>query len=124
MSARSFARSSSLLIALPLAVAACGGKPKPEADPAKVAALATAIANNPPPFAGVRKCTAVDFQQPSLSQVTLLRLAKQEVPDTHERVAWMNPPELDVPYARVLVDSTDEKQRRQAAAEFLSLIHI
>ncbi len=116
MSARSFARNGSLLL---VALAACGSK-KPEADPAKVAALATVIANNPPPFAGVRKCVAADFQQPSMSQVTLLRLAKQEVPATHERLPWMNPPEIDVPFARVLVDSTDEKQRRQAAAELLA----
>ncbi len=116
MSARSFARSGCLLVA---ALAACGSK-KPEADPAKVTELAKAIAANPPPFAGVRKCAAADYQQPSMSQVTLLRLAKEEVPTTHERVDWMNPPELDAPFARVLVDSTDEKQRRVAAAELLA----
>lgn len=121
MSARSFARNGSLLlVALPFALAACGKK-KPEADPAKVSALAKIIANNPPPFAGVRPCAAADFQQPSMSQPTLLRLAKEEVPATHERVGWINPPELDAPYARVLVDSTDEKLRRQAAAEFLAV---
>ncbi len=116
MSARSSTRRGSLLL---IALAACGSK-KPEGDPAKVAEIAKAIAANPPPFAGVRKCTAADFAHPSMSQVTLLRLAKEDVPDTHERVGWMNPPEVDAPYARVLVESKDDKQRRQAAAEFLA----
>ncbi len=116
MSVRSFAHSAPLLL---LAVTACGSK-KPEADPAKVQQLAKAMANNPPPFAGMRACVTADFLQPSMSQPTLLRLAKEEVPDTPERAAWMNPPEVDVPYARVLVEASDEKLRRQAAAEFLA----
>jgi len=116
MSVRSFAPSAHLLL---LALAACGGK-KPEADPAMVQQLAKAMANNPPPFAGMRACVAADFLHPSMMQPTLLRLAKEEVSDTPERQDWMNPPEVDVPYARVLVEATDEKLRRQAAAEFLA----
>jgi hypothetical protein len=116
MSARSFAHSSFVLV---LAVTACGSK-KPEADPAKVQVLAKTMATAAVPFAGLRACAPADFQQPSMSQPTLLRLAGEEVPTTAERVGWMNPPELDAPYARTLVESTDEKQRRQAAAEFLA----
>ena len=119
MSVRSFAHSS-LVLVLVLGVSACGGKRKPEADPAKVQALAKVMANVTVPFAGLRPCAAADFQMPSMMQPTLLRLAHAEVPATNERVAWMNPPEVDAPYMRVLVDSTDEKQRRQAAAEFLT----
>ena len=117
MSVRSFAHSVPLLL---LAATACSGSKKSEADPAKAQALAKTMANNPPPFAGMRACVAADFQLPSMSQPTLLRIAQEEVPATPERVGWMNPPELDVPYARVLIESTDETLRRQAAAEFLA----
>jgi len=119
MSARSFGHKFRLVGAL-VALAACGGKSKPEADPAKVQALATQMANNPPPLAGMRACQAEDFRLPSMTQPTLLKLAQQEVPANPERLPWMNPPEVDAPYARVLIDSTDEKLRRQAAAEFLA----
>jgi len=116
MSARSFAHSSLALVAL----VGCGGKSKPEADPAKVQAIANQMANNPPPLAGMRACEAADFALPAMTQPTLLKLAHQEIPATAERLPWMNPPEVDVPYARVLIDSADEKLRRQAAAEFLA----
>ncbi|MBA3457697.1 MAG: hypothetical protein H0T42_31735 [Deltaproteobacteria bacterium] len=102
-----------------VALAACGSK-KPEADPAKVKALASTMAKSSVPFAGLRACAAADFQQPSMSQPSLLRLAQEEVPATSERLPWMNPPELDAPYVRTLIDSTDVKLRRQAAAEFLA----
>jgi hypothetical protein len=117
MSARSFARNTVLLLAT---AAACGGKKKPEADPAKAQALAKIMATASVPFAGLRTCAAADFQKTMMTQLTLLRLAKEEVPDAHERKPWINPSEIDSPSARVLVDGTDETLRRQAAAEFLA----
>ncbi len=120
MSARSFAHRSSPALGIVLALVACGGTSKPEADPKKVQELANTMANNPPPFAGMRACQSEDYRLPAMTQPTLLKVAHQEVPATAERLPWMNPPEVDVPYARVLIDSTDEKLRRQAAAEFLA----
>jgi len=128
MSARSFAHRSGPARQRPLArfipgvlvaLAACSGTSKPEADPTKVQAIANQMANNPPPLAGMRACQVEDFRLPAMTQPTLLKLAHQEVPASPERLPWMNPAEVDVPYARVLIDSTDDKQRRQAAAEFL-----
>lgn len=120
MSVRSFAHDDLVsVLVVALTVSACGSR-KPEADPAKAEALAKVMATAAVPLAGLRPCAAADFQKAQMSQVTLLKLGHEEVPTTFERVGWINPPELDAPFARVLLDGTDEKQRRQAAAEFLA----
>ena len=116
------ARSSLPRLGVALALVACGkdAPPKPEADPAKFEALAKTIARNPPGFAGHRECTAADHAHPTMSIRTLLLIAK-ETPDTGpEREPWINVPELDTPAARTLLESTEDKARRQAAAELLA----
>lgn len=104
-------------------VAGCGkGASKPEADPAKVHALARRMLENTPAPAGAPSCTHEHLGKGvTLTATTLLRLAKEPVPDKPERADWVNPPELDAPAARTLVDAkASETARRQAAAELLA----
>ena len=52
---------------------------------------------------------------------TVLQLAGEPVPDEPERADWINPPELDAPAARILVDRGRRPScARQAAAELLA----
>jgi hypothetical protein len=119
MSARSSARNV-LLIAI--AAAACGKKAKlPEADPAKATELATKLLKNAPLPAQVRECKYEELLgHVTITKRTLLELAKQPVGKLPEVADYVNPTELDSPAARQLIDSPDETQRRQAAAELLA----
>jgi hypothetical protein len=119
MSARSFALE---LVALAAALGACAKTAKrPEADPAKVEALATAMINNTPMPAAVPACTPASFAAAvPMTQRTVLQLAKMPISAEPERADWINPTEIDAPSARLLVDSADTIVRRQAAAELLA----
>lgn len=104
-------------------VAACGkGASKPEADPAKVEALAKVMLQNTPAPAGAPTCTQEHLGKgATLTATTLVRLAKEPVSDRPERELWVNPPDLDAPAARTLLDpAASDTARRQAAAEFLA----
>jgi hypothetical protein len=113
MSVRSFTRSALL------ALVAC--KQPREADPAQVKALAERLIANAPAPAAVRDCAARDFRAAAtLTQRTLLGLAGRPLGKDHELDEFANPPELDAPTARVLVDpAADETDRRRAAAVLL-----
>jgi len=115
MSARSSLRS-----ALVLAVVGCGGKSAPEADPAAVTELATKLMRNEPSIGSVRMCEEAELVGAfRMSEVTVRKLTKKlRIPDDPEHADWMNPPEIDMPQARVLVDPKAElqEQRRAAAA--------
>lgn len=111
----------SALAVLVLAAGACA-RAAPEADPARVQALAAAMLQNAPAPAGAAACTPAALRAGvSLTQRTLLRLAGQEVPSTPERADWINPAELDAPAARVLLDDrASPTARRRAAAALLA----
>ncbi len=115
MSARSSLHSA---LALLTAIAACGGKKPggPEGDPAKVTELAKKMVTNVPPPAGARPCTIGDLLGTQLTMTTLLRLAKDPVPDKFEYQEFVNPPSLDAPAASVLLDAKSVDDARRAAA--------
>jgi hypothetical protein len=128
MSARSFRPELAHLVVAGAVTAslgaACSKKPAPkaEADPSKVTALAKVLLDNTPAPAAVKQCTPADFAgAASLTQRTVLLLAKEQLSTEPTRADWTNPTELDHPAARVLLDpKADPTAQRQAAAEMLA----
>lgn len=100
------------------AAGGCGGKKVPEADPAAFVALAGTMLNNVPP-PGATPCDGPQvLGGATMTMRTLLDIAKRPYEDRPERRDFVNPPELDVPAARVLLDpKASERDRRRAAAE-------
>jgi len=115
------ARRSPFALALAPALASllagCGPK-VPEADPAAFASLAKTMTDNVP-TPGAPECPGEKvLGGATMTMRTLLQIAKQPVRDIAERREWSNPPELDVPAARVLLDEqASETAKRRAAAE-------
>lgn len=106
-------------------VAACkkSSAPKnPEADPKVVKTLAAKMAREVPTPAAVRECTEADLAGGApMTFRTLMILGDHKLSDQPEEAAWINPPELDAPAARTLVDpATKSKAAREAAAELLA----
>lgn len=120
MSARSSVRDLGLLACL--AAAACSTTHKPEADPARIAKVLKAIDQHTPGPGDVPDCKPAEMiGGATLTQVTLLKIADVPAHPGAEREDWMNPPELDSPAARELIDpAVDETTKRQAAYELLS----
>ncbi len=125
MSARSSRRELGFLLwfglaaAGALAGAGCGSKQKvPEADPAAFAALANTMIKNIPVF-GVTECTGEQvLGGATMTMRTLLHIAKKPYEERPGRLPFVNPPELDVPAARVLLDEkASERDKRRAAGE-------
>lgn len=109
----------SLLLEALLLVGAC--KHPPEADPAKVTARAVTVAKNAPAPGAVPTCKPDDLVGATMTQRTLLELAKWKIDDEPERADWINPAELDSAAARVLGDpAADAVAARRAAAELLA----
>jgi len=105
-----------------LALAACGKTAAgPEADPAKVTALANKIVANVPVPGAARDCAYDDLMGgATLTFRTALELAGAPIDDKKPELAeWVNPSELDSPAARDLLGA-DDKLKRRAAAELLS----
>ncbi|MFN0252673.1 MAG: hypothetical protein ACKV2T_37715 [Kofleriaceae bacterium] len=107
-----------------LAAAAIAGlgactKKAPEADPEKIRALASRLLQIMPPLAGVRACTEADYEMPAMSLVTAVELSRETMPDRPEFERWINPPEIDAPAFRTVLESKDETARRRAAAQLL-----
>lgn len=118
MSERSSLRSVLVLAAL----AACGNKTKaPEADPAVAKELATQIMNHMPGNSTVPECTDAQLGgvQATATYRAMLTLAGRPTPDFEATLKpWVNPPELDAPAVRTLVDPTSsDTAKRRAAAE-------
>jgi hypothetical protein len=118
------ARSSRRELALVLLALGCSsgfgcGAKAPEGDPAAFAAIAgTMIKNVPMP--GATECTGAQvLGGATMTMRTVLQIAKRPYEkDQPERRDFVNPPELDVPAARVLADDkAPEGDRRRAAAE-------
>jgi hypothetical protein len=117
MSVRSSRRSLALVA---LAFAAC--KPSvPEADPAKVSALAKKLVTNMPGMAAVRQCTDADYAGvTTLTFRSLLQLSGEAPSEKEPRDAeWINPPALDSASIRGVLDAKDATAKRQAAAQVL-----
>jgi len=98
-----------------------GATPKAAAGLA-VKALAAKMAHEVPTVAAVRDCTTDDLTGgATMTFRTLMVLGDQKLNDQPEEAAWINPPELDAPAARTLVDpATKPLAARQAAAELLA----
>jgi hypothetical protein len=114
-----------LLVAAALLVATCGkssAPKKPEADPQHVKTLAAKMAHEVPTPAAVRDCAPDDLTGgATMTFRTLMILGGQKLSDQPEEAAWINPPELDAPAARTLVDPAAKPiAARQAAAELLA----
>lgn len=120
MSARSSAPERRALAVGVAAALGCGAG-APERDPAEVEQRARVMLASTPAPAAVPDCTAAALRAPSLTQRTLLELARETIPDAPERAAWINPPALDAPAARTLLDAgASVEARRRAAAELLA----
>jgi hypothetical protein len=121
MSARSSRRE---LLILACALVACGksGPKKPEADPAEVTKLTATMTREVPAFAAVRDCTPDDYKATTpLTFRSLLLLAGKPLQEARPEVEpWTNPPELDAPAVRTLLDGKDKLASRHAAAELLA----
>jgi hypothetical protein len=109
-----------------LAIAACGkssAKKKPEADPSIAKALAAKMANEVPAPAAVRDCSTDDLTGgATMTFRTLAVIAGLPLPaEKPEYAEWINPPELDAPAARTLIDpAAAPLAKRQAAAELIA----
>ena len=112
-------RSSLLSVML---VTACGHKAhKPDADPAKVTALATKMIENSPVPAAVPECKPEELHAPvTVTLRTLLELAGKKPGAEPEQADWINPHDLDSTAARAVLDSSDATAKREAAAELLA----
>src|SRR5690606_17570948 len=89
-------------------------------DPEKIRALADRLLRVTPPLAGMRACTEADYENPAMSLVTAIELAKETMPDRPEFERWVNPPEIDSPAFRTILESKDEPERRRAAHQLLN----
>jgi hypothetical protein len=120
MLARSFVRD--LGIAACALAAACSTNHKPEADPKRLVPIMKAMDKNTPAPGGAPVCKPEQMVGgATMTQVTLLKIAQEPANPGPEREDWINPPELDVPAARELIDpNVDETTKRQAAYELLS----
>jgi hypothetical protein len=111
-----------LVVAAALVSGACGGKKAnaPEADPAVAKDVATRLLGAMPSPSATRECTDADVMGvPSITYRSLLSLAGRPTPDTEATLKpWVNPPELDAPAVRTLLDaSANETAKRRAAAQ-------
>ncbi len=110
-----------LLLACTLAACGKSAPAKPEADPAEVGKLAAMMLRDVPTPAAVRDCTESDLDGGMpMTFRTLALLGATTLDDRPEVADWINPVELEAAPVRTLVDSKDEKKKRQAAAELLA----
>lgn len=103
-------------------LAACGksAAKAPEADPAAVKKLAAWMLKSVPVPAAVRDCKDEEMVGgATMTKVTLAALAGQPLDKRPEHEEYVNPPELDSPAARQLIESQDPALQRQAAGELM-----
>jgi hypothetical protein len=123
MSGRS-SRCNALVLACALAACGKSGPKKPEADPAEVTKLAAKMLREIPTPAATRDCTPEDLNGGlSLTFRSLAVLGGRTPASRPEDEAWINPPELDAPAVRTLLDNKTKTAARQAAAELLAAPH-
>lgn len=109
-------QARSLLFSL---LIACKAK-QPEADPAKVKNLARQLIQNEPGMAAVRDCKDADYEntQP-VTWRTLKLLAGDPIGKENREADWINPPQLEAPGFRTVLESKDKTTQRRAAAQVL-----
>ena len=110
-------------VAAAAALAACGKKApaKPEADPAQITTIAAKLVEHSPVPAAVRECKPEELAAPiTMTFRTLRELAGQTPGKETEQAAWINPPDLDTPAARALLEAPDKVAKREAAATLLA----
>jgi hypothetical protein len=107
----------SLLLSL---LVACKAK-QPEADPAKVKALAKQLIQNEPGMAAVRECKDADFANTlPVTWRTVKLLASDPIGKENREADWINPVQLEVPPSfRTVLESKDSTAQRRAAAQVL-----
>ncbi|MEO8553618.1 MAG: hypothetical protein ABI678_26775 [Kofleriaceae bacterium] len=108
---------------LSLALVACGhhAPAAPEADPAKVAALAAQLLDHMPVPVAVRACKPGELAAPVTVTFRTLRQLGGQIPGVEpEQAEWINPQALDTPAARAVLDAPDATAKRQAAATLLA----
>jgi hypothetical protein len=122
MLARSFVRDLAGALAAVVAIAACNSNHKPEADPGRLVPLVKTIDKNTPTPGAAPTCTPEQMVGgATMTQVSLLKIEGEPANPGAEREDWINPPELDSPAVREVIDpATDETTKRQAAYELLS----
>jgi hypothetical protein len=122
MLARSFVRDLAGALAAVVAIAACNSSHKPEADPGRLVPLVKTIDKNTPTPGAAPTCTPEQMVGgATMTQVSLLKIEGEPANPGAEREDWINPPELDSPAVREVIDpATDETTKRQAAYELLS----
>ena len=95
---------------------ACKAK-QPEADPAKVKNLAHQLIVNEPGMAAVRECKDADYANTiPVTWRTLKLLAGDPIGKENREADWINPPQLEAPAFRKVLESKD----RHAAAQILA----
>jgi hypothetical protein len=110
-------QARSLLLSL---LIACKAK-QPEADPAKVKALAHQLIANEPGMAAVRECKDADFVNTiPMTWRSLRTIAGDPITKENREADWINPPQLDAPAIRTFLDSKDTTVQRRAAAQILA----
>jgi hypothetical protein len=105
-----------------LAASACSTAHKPEADPKRIIDLLKTIDHNVPGPGGAPDCKPDDLiGGASMTMLTLDRITGSPPNPGPTREDWINPPELDSPAARELIDDkADDLVKRQATYELLS----
>lgn len=94
---------------------ACKAK-QPEADPAKVKALAHQLIANEPGMAAVRECKDADYANTiPVTWRTLKLLGGDPIGKENREADWINPAQLDAPAFRAVLEKND----RHAAAQLL-----
>jgi hypothetical protein len=116
------ARSSLSKLALVVALGCSSESKAPEADPAQVTAIAQQMMKTFP-GPGMKECDGKDVVGgATLTAATFFAIAGAPYDKAKpEYQDFVNPPELDSPAARTLIDAKASTQaKRQAAAELLS----
>ncbi|MGE0872327.1 MAG: hypothetical protein AB7P03_27460 [Kofleriaceae bacterium] len=121
MSERSFVHNVATVVLVVAAASCSRGPTKPEADPAKLKALATQMIRTTPAPAAAPACTQAKLAGAVvMTQRTALLMSGGTLSDNPEYAEWIHPTELDAPAARVLIDpAATTVAKRQAAAELL-----
>jgi hypothetical protein len=110
----------SLLLSL---LVACKAK-QPEADPAKVKALAHQLIQNEPGMAAVRECKDADYEKTlPVTWRTLKLLSGDPIGKENREADWINPAQLEAPAFRAVLEKNDRRAAAQVLRANAYLVH-